>query len=113
MASVYTRRFFVYTDAIAFPSWTVPDDGNVYVLRDVWWSVIGLDVASQSVELRIAGVGVWGAVPTTQQSGPGVTWWYWQGRQVVEAGEEVALLPVPSSLAYFPQWIGTGYVLTP
>lgn len=110
MATIYTQRFFVGTNEVLPPSWTVPSDGFVYVLRDVWWSAPALDLSTQAVILSIAGAKVWGQ--NVPGEGPGYGFWFWQGRQVVEAGETVSL-SIFGGLTSLIDWIGTGYKLTP
>lgn len=112
MSRIYTRRFFNDWSLLAPKSWTVPSDGNVYIIRDVWWSAVGIDVETAALQLAFAGTPVWGANVAGNNAGPGFAYWYWQGRQQVLAGEEVQLVPVGSPVTSVG-WIGTGYVLSP
>lgn len=110
MTSIYTERFFASSDNLLPPSWTVPSDGFTYVLRDVWWSAPAIDLSEESVILSIAGVKVWGQNPT--EVGPGYGFWFWQGRQALEGGDEVSL-SLFGEITSLIDWIGTGYRLSP
>lgn len=107
---IYTARFFLAVDALLPPSWTVPDDGFVYVLRDVWWSAPAIELETASVILTIAGAKVWGE--NLPGIGPGYGFWYWQGRQALAPGDTVGLSIFGEITSLF-DWIGTGYKLTP
>lgn len=108
--SIYTSRFFVSSGSLLPPSWTVPDDGFTYVLRDVWWSCPAIDIGTQTLILAIAGCNVWGA--NNPGEGPGYNFWYWQGRQALDPGDTVSLSEF-GGITSLIDWIGTGYKLTP
>ena len=101
--AVYSTRFFNGIDSVSGANYVVPA-GFRAVLRDFW--VVGTTLnVNDVVALRVAGARVWAQIFTAAQ----LQYYFWQGRQVAEAGESIGV--DVTSLAGL-DYSCSGYLLT-
>lgn len=103
MASVYSTRFFSVAGATGATGFLVPA-GFRAVLRDVWVYVGSEPLPTEVILVSGTGAKMW--VTTTSPLSP--MFYFWQGRQVYEAGEFIQMFVTPGNA----DLSASGYLLT-